>query len=46
MKKYRWNKEKFFANVGKLAAGLLIYFAIEKIIIDLVSYALVHCIYA
>ena len=46
MKKYKWNKEKFFANVGKLATGLIIYFTIEKIIIDLISYALAHSIYA
>ena len=46
MKKYRWNKEKFFANIGKLASVLIAYVAIEKIIIDLVSYALTHSIYA
>ncbi len=46
MKKYKWNKEKFFANVGKLATGLIIYFTIEKIAIDLFLYVLDHSIYA
>ncbi len=46
MKKYRWNKERFFANIGKLTSVLIVYVAIEKMMIDLVSYALLHCIYA
>lgn len=45
MKKYRWNKEKFFANVGKLASIVTIHIVIDKILIDIISYALTHSIY-
>ena len=46
MKKYKWNKEKFFSNVGKLTTGLIVYFIFEKIAIDLFLYVLSHSIYA